>query len=56
MHTNKNFQRATSLILKLFVKEQKHKQTNFGSQNRVIKALNLNLYYKSLHIECYYYF
>lgn len=55
MYTNVDLQRATKLALELFVKGQKHGQANFALRKKVFKAHNSNLYYGSLHIECYYF-
>lgn len=57
MYPNLNLQKATKLVLELFVKSQEYKQlrASTGSCNCSFKALNRNLYYKSLNIECYYF-
>ena len=54
-YTDKNLQRATKLALKLFVKGQEHGQANSAPRNRAFKARNPDLYYGSLHMECYYF-
>ena len=54
-YTDKNLQRATKLALELFVKGQKHGQANSAPRNKGLKAWNPNFYYKSSHMECYYF-
>lgn len=56
IYTNINLQKVTQLILELFIKNHKHSYINFVSQNRPFIAKNLDLYYKSLHMECYYFY
>ena len=55
MYTDVDLQRATRLALELFVKGQEHGQANPVSQDRVLKARNPDLYYKSSHMKCYYF-
>ena len=55
MYTNIDLQRATSLALELFVKGQEHGQANSASRKRAFKARNFDLYYRNLHMECYYF-
>ena len=55
LYTDMDLQRATKLALKLFVKGQKHGQANFAPREKALKARNPNLYYGSLHMECYYF-
>ena len=55
--TNKDMQRATKLALELFVKSQEDGQFQASTApcNHFLKACNPDFYYKSLHIECYYF-
>lgn len=57
-YTNKNLQKTTKLVLKLFIWGQEHGQiqVNFALQDRPLKAKNFNLYYKHLYIEYYYFY
>ena len=56
-YTDKDLQRATNLALESFVKGQEHSQLQAStvSRDRSFKARNPDLYYKSLHIKCYYF-
>ena len=54
-YMDEDLQRATKLALQLFVKGQEHGQTNSAPRDRALKAQNPDLYYRSLHIECYYF-
>ena len=56
-YTDKDLQRSTKLTLELFVKGQEHVQLQESTapHNCLFKAWNPNFYYRSLHIECYYF-
>ena len=56
-YTDKDLQRATKLTLKLFVKGQEHGQLQASSalRNCPLKAQNPDFYYRSLHMEYYYF-
>ena len=54
-YTDENLQKAIKLALELFVKGQKHGQANSAPRNRALKARNPDLYYRSSHMECYYF-
>ena len=56
-YTDEDLQRATKLALELFVKGQEHGQLQASTapRNCPLKARNPDLYYKSLHIKCYYF-
>ena len=54
-YTDEDLQRATKLALELFVKGQKHGQANSALRDGALKARNPDLYYGSLHMECYYF-
>ena len=54
-YTDVDLQRAIKLALELFVKGQLHGQANSAPRDRALKAQNLNFYYGSLDMECYYF-
>ena len=54
-YTDEDLQKATKLVLESFVKGQEHGQANSATGNRALKARNPDLYYRSSHIECYYF-
>lgn len=58
MYTNMNLQRVTRLTsLELFIKGQEHSQlqTNSVFCNCSFNAMNINLYYGSSYMKCYYF-
>lgn len=57
IYTDVNLQRATKLVLKMFIKDQKYSQlqANFAFRYCFLKARNSSLYYRSLYIKCYYF-
>ena len=54
-YTDKDLQKANKLALKLFIKGQKHGQANSAPRDRAFKARKPEHYYKSLHMEYYYF-
>ena len=54
-YTDKNLQKTIKLALESFVKSQKYGQANSAPWDKVLKARNPDFYYRSLHIECYYF-
>lgn len=55
-YTNVDLQKATKLALKLFVKGQEHGIANSTFWKKAAKAQNLDFYYSSSHIKCYYFY
>lgn len=55
LYTDVNLQKATKLVLKSFVKGQQYGQVNSAPRERALKVRNPDLYYRSSHIECYYF-
>lgn len=56
IYTNVDLQRTTKLALKFFIKGQKYGKVNFAPWDKALKAQNLDLYYGSSYIECYYFY
>ena len=54
-YTDKNLQRTTKLTLKSFVKGQEYGQANSVPWDIAFKDWNPDFYYRSLHMECYYF-
>ena len=59
-YTNADPQKATKLALDLFIQGQAHAQglasaARDKASDRPLKARNLDLYYGSSHMECYYF-
>ena len=55
IYTDVDLQKTTRLALELFVKGQEYGQANSGPKEIALKACNPDLYYESLHMECYYF-
>ena len=54
-YTNKDLQKATKLVLELFVKGQEYGQfqANSAPREQPLKARFPDLYYRNLHLDCY---
>ena len=60
IYTNADLQKATKLALNSFIQGQTHAQGSASTaqdkaSDRPLKARNLDLYYGSLHMECYHF-
>ena len=56
-YTDEDLQRATKLVLELFLLGQEHGQlqANSAPRDKPLKARNSDLYYRHSHMECYYF-
>ena len=56
-YTNKDLQRATKLVLELFVKDQEHSQLqpNSAPYKQLVKVWFSELYYENSHLDCYHF-